>query len=195
MDPRTREDRRESKFWAARRSLRLWPIPEGTRASLEDYLENKLRLDRTFIEEDLGQVVLARVQEPRNKNKDEYVVTFETKQLRDEVKAAASNLANHRETAGMKLHVPDHLQKDFQALMNLSYDLKKRHKTLKRNIKFDEEDGGLFMDLRTEEGSDWKRVKPAQALAANKKRGTVRTKSIDEEELRDLLGGEEDGGE
>ena len=194
VDTRTKEDRRESKFWAARRSLRLWPIPEGSRTSLEDYLESKLRLDRSFIEEELGQVILTRVREPKNKNKDEFVATFESKQIRDEVKAAASNLANHRDTAGMKLHVPDHLQKDFQALMNLSYDLKKKHQNLKRNIKFDEEDGGLFMDLKVEEGAEWIHVKPAQALAANKKRGTGRTRSTNEGELRDLRG-EDKGGE
>ena len=56
----------------------------------------------------------------------------------------------------MRLHVPDHLQRDFQALMNLSFDLKKRHPGLKRNIKFDEEDMGLFMDLKLGEDKDWK---------------------------------------
>ena len=189
-DLSTKEDKRESKFWAARRSLRLWPIPDGSKESLEDYLENKLRMDRTFKGEDLGQVVLTKVREPKNKNKDEFVVLFESKQVRDEIKAAASNLANHRETAGMKLHVPDHLQKEFQSLMNLSYDLKKKHPALKRNIKFDEDDGGLFMDLQSEEGAEWRRVKPSQAQAANKRRGNGRTRSIEEGELKDLLGEE-----
>ena len=82
----------------------------GDREGLEDYLLNKLRLDRSFIDEDLGQVVLIRPREPRNKNKDEFIAIFETKQVRDAVKAATPNLANFRETAGMRLHVPDHLQ-------------------------------------------------------------------------------------
>ena len=110
----------------------------------------------------MGKVVLAKTRNPRNRNKnaDEYIATFESKQVRDAVKAAASNLANHRDTAGMRLHVPDHLQRDFQALMNLSYDLKKRHPDLKRNIKFDEEDMGLFMDIRLDAEREWKRDKP-----------------------------------
>ena len=112
--------------------------------------------------------------------------------MRDAVKASASNLANFRETAGMRLHVPNHLQRDFHALMNLSYDLKKKHPALKKNIKFDEEDGGLFMDPKLEEESDWKRVKPLHAIAANKKRRTQRTKSLGEEELMSLLSEEED---
>ena len=91
----------------------------------------------------------------------------------------------------MRLHIPDHLQRDFQALMNLSFNFKKKHPGLKRNVKFDEEDCGLFMDLRLSETGDWKRVKPKQALAAVKAR-RKKTQSLNEEELRHLLGdGEE----
>lgn len=69
------------------------------------------------------------------------------------------------------------------------YDLKRHHKELRRNIKFDEEDNGLFMDLRLDEGSEWKRVKPDQAAAAKKRN---RTQGLDTEELRNLLSTEED---
>ena len=85
-------DRKETRFLVARRSLRLWPLPGGSRQALEKYLKDKLRLDQTFIKDDLGQVILNRPKEPKNKNKDEYIVIFETKQIRDAVKAAASNL-------------------------------------------------------------------------------------------------------
>ena len=119
---------------------------------------------------------------PRNKNKDEYIAVFENKHIRDAVKSAAPNFANRRDEAGMRLHAPAHLQKDFQALMNLSYDLKKKHPDLKRNVKFDEEDGGLFMDLRLRTDGDWRRVKPSEAAAATKKRQN-KTQSMDVEEL------------
>ena len=189
--PRVRSDlkadKQETKFWIARRSLRLWPIPGGDREYLEDYLRSKLRFDEAFIRDDLGETTISKTREPRNKNKDEYIVTFETKQIRDAIKAAAANLANFRETAGMRLHVPDHLQRDFRILMNLSYDLKKHHKDLKRNIKFDEEDNGLFMDLQLRSGSDWKRVKPEHAAAATGQKTRNRTQGLNPEELRDLL--------
>ena len=165
----------------------MWPISEGKKESLEIFLTHKLRLDRSFVQEEMGQVVMTRTREPKNKNKDEYIVTFENKHIRDAVKANAANLANHRETAGMRLHVPDHLQKDFQALMNLSFDLKKKHPGLKRNVKFDEEDNGLFMDFRISGDSEWRRVKPKYAHAAVKAR-RKRTASLNEEELKDLLG-------
>ena len=76
--------------------------------------------------------------------------------------------------------------------MNLSYDLKKRHPGLKRNIKFDEEDRGLFMDLKLSEDKDWKRVKPEQAAAAAKKRNRNGTREMEEEELKSLLSDGED---
>ena len=88
----------------------------------------------------------------------------------------------------MRLQIPTHLQNDFHALMNLSFDLKKRHPHLKRNVKFDETDSGLYMDLKIKTDSDWKRVKPAQAKAANKRRGNERLKTMEEDELHELLG-------
>ena len=192
-EPRlSKEDKREVNFQVARRSLRLWPIEGGSREGLEHYMKSKLRLDQAFIDEELGQVVLKRPREPKGKNKDEFIVIFESKQIRDAIKAAAPNLANHRETAGMRLHVPDHLQREFQSLMNLSYDLKKKHPALKRNVKFDEEDGGLFLDLKLDDESEWKRIKPATAMAANKRRKGAGVKSMGEEELGELLGGDDE---
>ena len=164
----SRTDRQETSFLNAQKSLRLWPIPGGSRNELENYLRIKLRFDEAFIREELGEVVIKRPREPKNKIREEFIVTFESKQIRDTIKAAASNLANFREEAGMRLHVPDHLQRDFQRLMNLSYDLKKRYQGLKRNIKFGKEDRGLFMDLKLSEDKEWKRVKPEQAAAATK---------------------------
>ena len=168
--------------------MRLWPISEAKKDNLDEFLVGKLRLDRSFVNEELGNVTITKTKEPRNKNKDECIVMFESKQIRDAIKAAAPNLANHRDSAGMRLHIPDHLQKEFHALMNLSFDLKKKHPLLKRNIRFDEDDGGLFMDLKLNTESDWKRVKPDQAINANKKRRQPRTVNLDVDELQSLLG-------
>ena len=95
------ENKQETSFWNTRKSLRLWPIPGGSRDELENYLRSKLRFDTNFIQEELGEVVIKRPREPRNKFKEEFIITFETKQIRDTIKAAASNLANFREEAGM----------------------------------------------------------------------------------------------
>lgn len=56
--------------------------------------------------------------------------------------------------------------------MSLSYELKKKNKDLKRNVKFDESDLGLYMDLQIERDGSWRRVKPDQARQANSRSGT-----------------------
>ena len=172
--------------------MRLWPIPGGDIDQLKGYLKSKLRMDESFIKDELGEVEIRRVRDQRNRKKDEYLVTFESKQIRDTVKAAAPNLANFRDEAGMRLHVPDHLQKEFQALMNISYDLKKRHPNLKRNVKFDEDDLGLFMDVRPDEGKEWKRIKPSQATHLTKRKNKSRTADLGDDELKSMLGDESD---
>ena len=92
----------------------------------------------------------------------------------------------------MRLDIPDHLQWDFHSQMDLSFDQKKRHPSLKRNVKFDEEDYGLYMDLKLNDEVDWKRVKPSQAAAANKGRRQGRTQSLQEEEIRGPLDSSDD---
>ena len=77
----SREEKREAKFWKARRSLRLWPIEGGRKESLEECLADKLRMDRAFVEDELGEVTIVKPREPKNKNKNEYIVTFESKQI------------------------------------------------------------------------------------------------------------------
>lgn len=126
-----RQDRREEKIWLARRSLRLWPLESFDREGLTKFLKSKMLLDDDLLDE-IGQVEVKRVRDPRNKQKDEAVVIFENKTARDSVKAKAANLANFREEAGMRLEIPDHLQKDFHSLMNLGLRHEKekpRHKT------------------------------------------------------------------
>ena len=84
-------------------------------------------MDRSFIDEDLGHVQIRKHCDPRSKTKDEVIVEFECKEVRDVIKAQGPNLANFREEAGMRLHLPNHLQKEFKALMGLSFELKKKH--------------------------------------------------------------------
>ena len=65
-------------------------------------------MDEDLAETDLGEVRIRRTREPKSKNKNEYVVTFKSKQVRDEIRAHASNMVN-QDLEGMRLHVPDHL--------------------------------------------------------------------------------------
>ena len=183
-----KDQRREVKFWECRRSLRLWPVPEATEAGVKKFLSEKLAMNESFTEEDMGPITVKRNIEKKPKNKNEVCVIFDTKQVRDTFKAQGPNLANYREEAGMRLQIPDNLQKDFKALMSMAYELKQKNKELRRNIKFDEENLGLFMDVQTEKEGDWKRIRPGQAykhLAARKKAGPD---EMNDDEIASLLG-------
>ena len=139
----------------------------------------------------MGPVTIRRNVEKKPKYKDEVCVIFESKQIRDRVKAQGTNLANYRDQAGMRLQIPDNLQKDFKALMSLAYDLKKKNKELRRNVKFEEETLGLYMDIQTERDGDWKRIRPHQAYRVLQARREDRVgdgpADLNEEEIESLL--------
>ena len=185
----SKEQRQEEKFWESRRSLRIWPVPEASEEQLRVFLKDKLRMDETFITEDMGQVIIKKNMERKPKNKDEVCVIFESKQIRDAVKAQGTNLANYKDEAGMRLQIPDNLQKDFKALMAVAYDLKQKNKDLRRNVKFDEETMGLFMDVQTEREGNWKRIRPQQAYRLNAARPTRKgPEEMEDAEIASLIG-------
>ena len=139
---------------------------------------------------DMGSVKIRRVVERKPKYANEVIVTFEEKSVRDAVKAQAHRLAEHREEAGMRLHIPDHLQKSFRALMSLSYDLKKRNPSLKRSVKFDEEKMDLFMDIQTKTDGGWRRIESDMAVGLMAKRRTTTAAALmGSDELDELLEG------
>ena len=194
----TKEERQEERFWECRRSLRLWPVPNSGEA-LNDFLVNKLGLDEEFVIHDIGDITIRRHFEKKPKYKDEIYATFDTKHLRDVVKACGPNLAQWNGEAGMRLHIPDHLQKLFRAFMGLAFDLKKKCPDLRRNVKFDEENLSLYMDIQLREGEEWKRIMPEQALQAARSRiREDQPKSVDMAEIESILsetGAGEDGQE
>ena len=183
----SKEEKQEEKFWRCRRSIRVWPLENSSMEALDSYLQGKLGLEADFLPE-AGRVFIKLNKDPRAKVKNEAVVTFETKEVRDAVRARAARLANFREEAGMRLEVPDHLQKDFRSLMNLAYDLKEKNPDLKRNIKFDEEDCGLFMDIQMKKDGPWRRIKPKQAKKVARTRKEVGPVIMSEEDITGCLG-------
>ena len=142
----------------------------------------------------MGPVTIKRNLEKKPRNKDEVCVIFESKQVRDRVKVQGPNLANYRDEAGMRLQIPDNLQKDFKALMTMAYDMKRTNKDLRRNIKFDQDCLNLFMDVQTEKEGDWKRIRPQQAYNILRRRKTDGNgpADMDDDEIRSLLGDRSD---
>ena len=187
---KTQEERREEKYWECRRSLRLWPVPGATQASLHEYMTEKLKLDEVFVKE-MGGVVLREHRDPRSKIKDEVYATFETKEVRDAVRGRAHYLADYQDAAGMRLHVPNHLQRDFRALMSIAYELKKKNNRLKRNVKFDDNKMNLFIDIQVNADEPWSRIRPEEARKAlTNRRGVNGPAELGGDDLKSLLGEE-----
>ena len=171
----------------------MWPLnARNIKTSITNFLTQKLN----FSPEDvvgLGEVKYKKCHaRPSSKVKNEFIVTFESIDARDAVRAAAFNLAGDRQS-GMRLHIPGHLEPNFKALEGLSYLLKQKHATLRRNIKFDEPNMDLVLDFQVQEGDPWRSVRPAQARRyANAPRkeaaGSNDTRNCMVDDLSDILG-------
>ena len=81
------------------------------------------------------------------------------------MKAQAHHLSNYRDEAGIRIHIANYLLRDFEALMKMSYIWKKKKKRmdLESNVKFDEENTGLYMDMQVRSDGPRQRVRPNQA--------------------------------
>ena len=157
----SRESKRSEAYSEHRRSLRLWPVPgPDLKAGLARYLKDKLKFtDEEF--KKVGNVSIKKHRDPSSKNPDEVVVLFESKKARDAIKAAGRNLATAAGTAGMRLHIPGHLQTNFNLLQNLGYHLKQSDEGIRRSIKFDDESEDLVMDVLVD--GSWSRITPEEA--------------------------------
>ena len=157
--------RRETQYDQCRRSLRVFPVKGGDlQLALKKYMHDFLDLTDEFVEE-MDSVMVRWHRDPRSKADHEVIVTFETKEVRDAVKAASKNLAGSTIKAGIRLHIPGYLSTNFKLLENLGYQTKSVA-GVQRVIKFDDDNQDVMMDVKI--GEHWKRIRPAEALAAKR---------------------------
>lgn len=189
------QHRRDSRYWKARNSLRIWPITgdgERLRESLHDFLGKKLKLSDEVIDEAFDASIRKVPKARGSKITGEVIIEFPTTELRDLVKAAAYNLAGHQDS-GIRLEIPGHLMNNFRALNSACYKLKQKFPACKRNIKFDDETCDLVLDFRTSEMDRWRSLRPDQARAMG---GTSRSEDMTAADMGALLGaGGGEGGE
>ena len=176
--------RKDDNYWLARRQLRFWPIPpsdvdKGVRNFLTDSM--KLPVAR------LPHVSFTAVPVPCRPNgdrQDQAVVTFANSSTRDEIRALARNLDGSNKGIGCQIEPPDHLRGHYQVFQNLAFCMKKKNPGLRRNIKFDDMDRTLVMDVKTENG--WKTIEYATARNILKNRPR-RTNSLSGCDVKGLL--------
>ena len=66
-------------------------------------------------------------------------------------------------------------------------DLKQKHPELRRNVKFDDDEQPLYLDIQLNKDAEWNRIEADQAIEATKGRNG-RVKGLGSKELQDLLG-------
>ncbi len=111
---------------------------------------------------------------------------FQTVDARDIVKGSAPNLAGCGPEVGVRLEVPNFLKASMKALQSLSYDLKQKHHSARRNILFEDDSLDLVLDFCLGEGQKWRRVTAEQARGRAKK-APVAGFRVAEDELNDIL--------
>ena len=153
----------EKKYWLARRSLRVWPIPgPDYELSLLQFVIERLKIPAGRIERGEFTVVPV-ISTGVNNVKDQVIVTFDSIRTRDELKSAARNLSGTDRSVGLQLEAPDHLRSHYQAFQKLGFQIKSKHPALKRNVKFDDVDMALVMDIQTSSTADWKTITYVEA--------------------------------
>ena len=161
----------------------MWPLdPNALEASLLDFLTRKLQFSALEVGA-MGKFQFERCSTRSKKIAGEYVVTFRNSEVRDMVRGAAKNLAGDS-TSGMRLHIPGYLESNFKSLENISYALKQKHQSMKRNIKYDDENRDLRLDFQIGPDDGWRTILPDQARRFNRVprsgNSTRRTMTVDD---------------
>ena len=196
VSPGTGEDRKAEAYDVARRSLRLWPVSrEGSlRERTVEFMVNELRLDQqhaiglAFSVKRVGGKRLPGG--PAAGVKDEVLLTFDSVGERDDVQTFAKNL--ERRGRGLRLEVPDHLWPSFRVLQGIAFELKQKNEGLKRNIRFDDENRDLKLDICLD--GDWKTIFAEGARLSLAKLGRPRGRRsiLSHNEIDGLLSGNMD---
>ena len=179
--------RRVEAYNYSRRSSKMWPVKgENLEDSVKVYLKSRLAFDDGRIGA-LGKIKVVPLTSKKAKEKGQVLATFETVGDRDTVKAWSSNLAGDR-NSGIAIHVPGYLMDNFHALNAVGYNIKTKHKGVKRSVKFDDDCQDIFMAVCI--GGNWKRITPLEARAGLKKMPQENiSQTLSLEDLRSLVQG------
>ena len=187
VDMRVREENmaRSDSYAIARRSLRIWPI-KGTddaeiRRAAIDFIRNKLQVDESELLDE--QICRVRRSKPPRKSRVRFeaLVTFQDKFARDAVAAHGKNLSDFIDstglpTAGTRLDYPAFLGTAFRLLDWYGKQMRDRHgKGTRRNIKYDDDEENLYLDVCLPSQDYWHRVSPDEAKRYKTQVETERT--------------------
>ena len=184
-------DSDERNYWLARRAVRLWPVEGRTSKDLWSatgrFFFDILKVPESNLEE--SSVESIKKVSPQNRQRsrrtnvtNEVVVYLKDVSTRDMIQSYATNLADHRGKAGLRLEVPCHLTGCFKCLERCGHLLKKQHPGLKWHVNFDDVEMSLRLSFRLPDGDNWERmdfaaaremVRKEERLSAGSLRGRI----------------------
>ena len=171
----------EAEYNDARRSMRLWPIPDGDETvekATRDFFSNVLEIPRITVARICIDFVRRVSGTRRSRVENEVLVRFVDVADRDAVQSYAPNLAKWTGKAGIRLEIPTHLRPTFRLLDNHSSELKKKYVNAKRSMKFEDSTRSLVLDVKINDDDGWFRVDHAMAEMARSHRGQEQRQTI-----------------
>ena len=164
----------EAEYNAARRSMRMWPVPEGdenAEKAARDFMTNVLDVPRITVAKIRIEFMRRVSTTRRSRIAEEVLVRFMDVGDRDVIQSYAPNLSNHGGKAGIRLEIPTHLRHTFRILDNHSSESKKRHNGAKRLIKFEDSTKSLVLDMKISDEEGCIRIDAETARMAGKEIG------------------------
>ena len=157
----------DALFAKARRSLRLWPILGGNSDDLWHsagiFLGTNLGLKGKLDKDSIKSI--SRVDVPSGPGvREEALVVFVSNGVRDLVMGSAAKLgpfvdSEGKPTAGMRIEVPAHLQREFRVLFKYGQNLRSRHGVgTRRHVKFDDLDSTLYLNAKLPGDTTWSKI-------------------------------------
>ena len=161
------------EYIAARNSIRMWPIrglsDHDIWGNVGDFIHDTLRVSTSDVgHEDIVSITRVIEDGTPEEIRDEVLVRFRDRRVRDTVMANSVNLAGcidqaGRPTAGTRLEIPHELKDTFRLLSRFGTRLRARHGAgTKRHFKFD---GSMYANFKLPGDANWTRVSPEMARA------------------------------
>lgn len=110
----------------------------------------------------------------RSRIHSEYIITFTETEARNSIKSYANGLAGSQGMAGLRLELTDNLKGSYRILEEDGYSVRERYgKENKRNIKFEDRNKDLMMNIGLPESTKWHNITIDQARKARNLRQDV----------------------
>ena len=168
-----RLEARIASYMRARRTIRIWPVnkQEGESADIavRKYFVNALKTPAALAKDvPLDVDRPATLAPARSKIKDEYIVIFADSEGRDAVYSYASGLAPAPDNHGIRPLIPEHLKGSQRILQEYAFAARQSYGKVKWNIKFDDRNSDLMLDIKFPSALTWHNITIAQATEAKR---------------------------